>query len=632
MCGISGFCSFEQDFTERSAYYSEILETMRQVQSHRGPDDHGRYLAPHMGLSHARLSIVDLGSGAQPLLRTIGGKTWALVHNGELYNTKELRDDLISRGWSFETRTDTEVILTGFLEYGEDFVTRLNGIFAFAVWDPHRERVLLYRDRSGVKPLFYSIQPGCSGQPGYSTLPGHSGTLVFASEIKGILAFPGVKARVDRQGLNEIFSMGPARTSGCGVFQDIHEVLPGHYVTMDRDGIRQTCYWKLQSHPHEDDYETTIKHTTRLVLDAIRRQMISDVPVCTFLSGGIDSSLVSAVCAAEQKKKGERLTTFSFDFTDNDKNFKSNAFQPSRDRPFVKQMVSWLGSDHHELECTTKRQADLLKQSVDAHDLPAMADVDSSLLYFCSLVAKTHKVALTGECADEIFGGYPWFHKGSCLSARTFPWTMDLSARKVLLRDDFLDALDMDSYVAMRYEESVSETPRLASDSPEEARRREIAYLNLRWFMQTLLNRMDRTSMASGLEARVPFADHRIIEYLWNVPWDMKAKDGVVKSLLRECGREFLPEEIRLRRKSPYPKTYDSGYEKLLADKVRRLLEDSASPVLPLLDRSKLNVFLAAPSDYGRPWYGQLMAGPQMLAYIWQVDYWLRKYQVELVL
>ena len=167
-------------------------------------------------------------------------------------------------------------------------------------------------------------------------------------------------------------------------------------------------------------------------------------------------------------------------------------------------MVKYLGSDHHYLECDNVTQADLLYTSVEARDLPAMADVDSSLLYFCSQVSRTHKVALTGECADEIFGGYPWFHKKECFEAKTFPWTMDLSARKVLLSDDFIRELHMDEYVQATYEKSVAETPRLAEDTPEEARRREIAWLNLRWFMQTLLDRMDRTSMHSGLEARVP--------------------------------------------------------------------------------------------------------------------------------
>ena len=616
MCGIGGFCDFTKDYIENKEYYQAVLEDIHQIQSHRGPDDSGVWLERHVGFSHARLSIIDLSTGHQPILRAIDGHIWAIVYNGELYNTAELRQQLIAAGWAFETQTDTEVILVAYLEYGPEFVTRLNGIFAFAIWDPIKEQLFLYRDRSGIKPLFFSRQ--------------HD-QLLFASEIKGILACPGMKARLDHQGMNEIFSIGPARTYGCGVFQGIEEVLPGHYLVFTPDELKQICYWKLESHPHEDNYETTVEKTSALVVDAIRRQMVSDVPICTFLSGGVDSSLVSAVCAAELKKKGDRLNTFSFDFTNNTKYFQANAFQPSEDRPYVEKMVAFLDAEHRFLECSIQDQTDCLKDSVDAHDLPAMADVDSSMLYFCSQVKPFNKVTLTGECADEIFGGYPWFHKKECFEAHTFPWTMDLSARKVLLKADFLDYLKMEEYVTARYEASVSETPRLAEDSPQEARRREIACLNQKWFMQTLLNRMDRASMFCGLEARVPFADHRIIEYVWNVPWDMKTKDGVVKGLLRECGKNYLPEEILYRRKSPYPKTYDTHYEALLTDKVKQILADSTSPVLQFLDRNKVEKFLAAPSDYGKPWYGQLMAGPQMLAYIWQIDYWMRKYRIELV-
>lgn len=617
MCGIGGFCNFHKDFTKYPENYSHILTRMHHIQSHRGPDDHGIYLTDHAGLSHARLSVIDLEGGHQPMLRTDGPYTFAIVYNGELYNTKELRQDLTSRGNILKTSSDTEVILTSYLEYGADFVTRLNGIFAFAIWDPARERMLLYRDRSGVKPLFYSLQKD---------------TLLFASEIKGILACPEVKASVDRQGLNEIFSMGPARTGGCGVFCEIQELLPGSFAVFGPNGLNKQVYWRLESHSHEDSYETTVEKTTALVLDSIRRQMVSDVPICTFLSGGIDSSLVSAVCAAELKKKGEKLRTFSFDFAGNRDNFKANSFQPSQDRPFVEQMAAFLDSDHQYLECTTLEQADYLKQSVDAHDLPAMADVDSSLLYFCSQVRLSRKVALTGECADEIFGGYPWFHREECFRAHTFPWTMDLKARQILLKDDFLEYLRMEDYVKARYQESVDETPRLESDSPVEKRRREISWLNQRWFMQTLLNRMDRTSMFSGLEARVPFADHRILEYVWNIPWEMKSKNGVAKALLRECGRDYLPNEIRHRRKSPYPKTYDTGYETLMARRIRdEILGDSSSPVLQFLDQAKVERFLSSPSDYGKPWYGQLMAGPQMMAYIWQINYWMKKYQIQVI-
>lgn len=613
MCGISGFFQTKQDFLKKRKFYEGILDSMNLALRRRGPDDRGTFLSSHFGLAHVRLSIVDLVTGHQPILKKADGRTWGIVYNGELYNTDELREELKALGHSFDTASDTEVILCAYLEYGPGFVEKLNGIFAIAIMDETSRKLMLYRDRAGVKPLFYGISDE---------------TVVFSSEIKGLFCFPGLSPVLDRDGLNQIFSIGPARTGGNGVFQGVKEVLPGHFLICSDEGIRQECYWKLESHDHEDSYEETVEKTAFLVEDSIRRQMVSDVPICTFLSGGVDSSLVSSVCARELKKKNRQLMTFSFDFVGNQENFRANAFQPSQDRPFVEQMAAYLDSDHHYLECSTEDQAKLLKDSVLAHDLPAMADVDSSMLYFCSRVRPFCKVALTGECADEIFGGYPWFHREDCLKARTFPWTMDLKARQVLLKDEFLRELKMEEYVRQTYEASLAQVPSLPGESAQEARRREISYLNFKWFMQTLLNRMDRTSMYSGLEARVPFADHRIIEYLWNVPWEMKARDGMVKHLLRQAGRGRLPDEILFRRKSPYPKTYDKGYETLLAGKVRKIMEDSSSPVLRFLDKEKTELFLSSPSDYGRPWYGQLMAAPQMMAYVIQIDFWMREYQI----
>ncbi len=615
MCGIAGFYHREKDYEKDGAFYRSILVDMHEKLCRRGPDDAGIYLKVHCGLSHSRLSIIDLSGGHQPMVRKKGGRTCAIVYNGELYNAKELRDELGGRGWKFETTCDTEVILLGFMEYGAGIAAKLNGIFAFAILDEQDNSLYLFRDPMGVKPLFYIKK-------------GHE--LIFASEIKGILAHPAVMPELDREGLNEIFGIGPARSTGCGVLRGIKEVCPGEYITFGKKrSLQRKVYWKLESYPHTDHYERTIETVSELVQDSIKRQMVSDVPICTFLSGGVDSSLVSAVCAAELKKQGKQLTTFSFDFVDNQKNFKANAFQPSQDRPFVEKMAAYIGSDHHFLECDNTNQIEMLFDSVKAHDLPAMADVDSSMLYFCSQVGKTHKVTLTGECADEIFGGYPWFHREECFQAKTFPWTMDLSPRKELLSDEFLEYLRMDEYVRESYRRSVAETPRCQEDSPKEARRREISWLNFRWFMQTLLNRMDRTSMYSGLEARVPFADTRIVQYVWNVPWEMKAKDGVVKNLLRQSGKGLLPEEVLFRKKSPYPKTYDPRYETLLKAKIREILENEKAPVLMFLDRKKVEAFLQKSSDYGKPWYGQLMAGPQLLAYLIQVNAWMEEYKVK---
>lgn len=617
MCGIAGFFNPQQQFIKNENYYSKILCDMKKVLSRRGPDDSGILIQDCFGFAHARLSIIDLTTGHQPMTKKLYDNEYSIVYNGEIYNTNEIKQDLLKKGYVFETTSDTEMILNGYLEYGTDIVKKLNGIFAFAIADGKNKQLHLFRDRAGVKPLFYTEK---------------NGTIVFASELKGLFQYPEIKPIIDKKGLNEVFSIGPAKTYGCGVYKDIDELLSGHFITFDSAGKHLHCYWKLESHAHTDSYDKTVEKVSFLVQDAIRRQMVSDVPICTFLSGGVDSSLVSAICALELKKQGKQLHTFSFDFVDNDKYFKANAFQPSQDRPYVEKMVQFLDSEHHFLECETAKQADLLTASVDAHDLPCMADVDSSMLYFCSIVKQTHKVALTGECADEIFGGYPWFHKKECFEADTFPWTMDLNARKVMLSDDFLSILNMDDYVSETYHRSVSETPRFEEDTPEEARRREISYLNLKWFMQTLLDRMDRTSMYFGLEARVPFADHNIIQYLWNIPWEMKAKDGVVKNILRQAGRGFLPDEILFRRKSPYPKTYDTHYEALLSNKLKEIINDSTSPVLQFLDIDKVNRFLKSPSDYGKPWYGQLMAAPQMIAYMIQINYWLQKYHVQIQL
>ena len=618
MCGIAGFYHKEKDYKSYGMHYRSILTAMHRELWRRGPDDAGIFLAKRCGLSHSRLSIIDISGGRQPMARTVGERTCTIVYNGELYNTAELRDALKKRGWKFETACDTEVILLGYMEFGPGFVKQLNGIFAFAVYDSLQEALYLFRDPMGVKPLFYME---CGEE------------MVFASEIKGILAHPSAKAEVGREGLNEIFGIGPARSVGCGVFRGMREVRPGEWLACSKHApLQRHTYWKLESHPHTDSYEKTVETVSFFVQDDIRRQMVSDVPICTFLSGGVDSSLVSAVCAAELKKQGKQLATFSFDFVDNQKNFKANAFQPSQDRPFVEQMAAHIGSAHTFLECGSQKQVEMLSDSVRAHDLPAMADVDASMLYFCSLVSKGYKVTLTGECADEIFGGYPWFHKEECFQADTFPWTMDLAPRKELLLDGFLEYLDMDGYVEECYSRSVAETPRWEGDSPREARQREIAYLNLKWFMQTLLNRMDRASMYSGLEARVPFADTRIVQYVWNVPWEMKARDGVVKSLLREAGRGLLPEEVLFRKKSPYPKTYDPAYEGLLKRMVQERILDGNAPVLQFLDKKKVGRFLSQASDYGRPWYGQLMAGPQMLAYLLQVNAWMERYRVKVAL
>lgn len=613
MCGIAGFCNPEAVYTLEEEKWANVLTKMGEVQRHRGPDDRGFYLTNQCGLTQVRLAIIDLTTGHQPMTRKREGRSCTIAYNGEVYNMLELKKELISQGETFETTSDTEVVLAGYMKEGLEFIKRLNGVFAFALWDEALHRFILCRDKIGVKPLFYTF---CSG------------TLVFSSELKGLFEYPEFSPEINTDSLCEIFALGPAKTPGKGVFKNVSEVLSGHYMIYDEAGWNDYSYWNLVSEPHEDSFKETIEKTAFLIEDAVKLQMLSDIPISTFLSGGVDSSLVTAICAKELKKQGNVLNTFSFDFSGNDIYFEANAFQPSRDRPWVDKMVEFAQTRHYYLECDNKDLADYLYKSVDARDLPCMADVESSMLYFCKKVVPYNKVALTGECADEIFGGYPWFHKKEAFETNAFPWSQNMEPRKELLKDEIIHALPLEEYAQAAYDKTIAEVPKLSGETAEEARRREISYLNLRWFMVTLMDRMDRASMYSGLEARVPFADYRIVEYLWNVPWEMKCPNGMVKGLLRKAGEAYLPEEVLYRKKSPYPKTYNPGYEKELATRLREVLANKNAPINQFVDPKKVEKFLAAPSNYGKPWYGQLMAGPQMLAYLLQINYWMEKYKL----
>jgi len=478
MCGIAGFCDYGADFLPDAPVWLRVLRNMRVSLARRGADDCGDYLARHIGLAHTRLAIRDLVKGTQPIVRRRGESDYVIVYNGEIYNIDEIKPELAAAGYAFETSTDTEVILCAYMRWGMECVHRLNGIFAFAIWDGALGELFLCRDRAGVKPLFYSVK---------------GGALAFGSEIKALFEYPLIKPRLDADSFREIFAIGPARTPGRGVFKGVNEVKPGHYLTFSAKGARETRYWELESRPHTDSLETTVETVRFLTRDAVIRQMVSDVPVCSFLSGGIDSSIVTAIAADYLKQNGSRLNTFSFDFRENDKYFSSNAFQPERDKPYVLKTLESLDVNHTFLECGEEELAAALYAAVDAKDLPGMADVDSSLLYFCSLVKRQNEVALTGECADEIFGGYPWFYRPELTQGELFPWSRDMSARTALLSDEFARPLELEQYALERYRDSAAAAPRLPGESPEEARRREVAYLNIKWFMQTLLDPGVRT-------------------------------------------------------------------------------------------------------------------------------------------
>lgn len=616
MCGICGFINFKTNLVKNENENKVMAHRMAETIRHRGPDSWGEWVGEHAVFAHSRLAVIDVEKGLQPMKRTVEGHEFVITYNGELYNTAELRSDLISYGYEFTTTSDTEVLLYAYIHYGEKCAEMLNGIYAFVIWDSMRQHIFACRDRFGVKPFFYTQLED---------------TVVFASELKALFAYPEITPMLDKTGLCELFALSPARTQGVGVFKNIMELRPARYMIINRNKTVIKQYWSLKSEEHKDSYLDTIDRVRSLVCDTVRRQLISDVPVATFLSGGLDSSVITAIGAREMAARGERLSTYSFDYEDNAKYFKASHFQPDSDTKWVPRMVEEFNTNHTYLVCPNNALTELLEEALLAKDLPGMADVDASLLYFCREVKKNHTVVLSGECSDEIFGGYPWFREKKAFETPAFPWCYDLSLRNNILLPSVRQTLDLDGYSRMRYDESIAEVPVFDGDNDEEKRRREISYLNINWFMTNLLDRKDRMSMASGLEVRVPFCDHKLVEYVWNIPWEMKNKDNVSKNVLREAAKGILPEDVRLRRKSPYPKTHNPHYEAAVKELLDGIISDPNAPILTLCDKEKLTALLNGSSDYGKPFFGQLMAGPQFIGYIVQMNYLLKDYNVRLV-
>ncbi|MCW2575748.1 MAG: asparagine synthase [Modestobacter sp.] len=616
MCGICGWVDYERDLGEDGA--RSELAGMTATMACRGPDDEGTFVATHVAFGHRRLAVIDVPGGHQPM--TLGEDDRpeaALIYSGETYNFRELRERLAVAGHRFGTASDTEVVLHAHREWGRrdprDAVRELNGMFAYALWDAGTEELVLVRDRLGIKPLYY-----------YPTDHG----VLFGSEPKAVLANGLVERVLDADGLRR--ALGFVADPHHAVFRGLREVPPGHVVRVSRAGISEQRYWALADTGHTDDVPTTVRHVRELLEDTARRQLVADVPLCTLLSGGLDSSALTALAA---RHTTGRVRSFAVDFTGYTENFAADDLRSTPDAPYVHEVAEFVGTEHTDITLSTEQlmDADVRAATLHARDLPSgIGDMDTSLYLLFRSVREHSTVALSGESADEVFGGYRDFHDRDTVAADTFPWL----AGRMMHGDEsgpavwdagLVKQLDLPGYLEAQYRTALAEVPELtgpAAADAHERRMREVCFLYLTRFLPLLLDRKDRMSMAVGLEVRVPFCDHRLVEYVFGAPWAHKTFDGREKSLLRAATADLLPESVVQRVKSPYPSTQDAGYERVLRRRVAALL-DAGGPATPLLDEEAVRERLATPVGTSSG-----MAARMQLEQVLALDAWLGDYGV----
>jgi len=568
------------------------------------------------GLVDNEQGFIDVLSNEETKVYKYNGKTYVITYDGEIYNKDEIRNSLLARGNYLDSDSEEEIVLKSYITWKDGCLEKFEGVFSLGIWEVESRKLFLARDPIGAKSLFYSIL---------------NNGIVFANHIKYLLKDNTVKPEITYEGITELLLLGPSRRGTSAILKNILQLEPGNYLECYNDNLKITKYAGFEAYENKEEFESVVDNIRDIVMDSVLKQYSGENEVCTLLSGGLDSSIVTAVVADAVKHKGERLKTFSVDYEGNDVYFKSNDFQPNPDGEWINKMVEFLDAEHTTMKLSNEALADNLRQAMLLRGFPGMGDIDTSLMLFCKGISKYAKVGLGGECADEVFGGYPWFHKKELSDSNFFPWIRSIEERKEYINNEITENFDVVRFAREIYSEELAKVPKLYSDTEEEKKIREVGYLTYRWFLPVLLERQDKMTRISEFKIRAPFCNFRLMKYVYNVPWEYRIHGNMEKGLLRYAFKDLLPEEVTYRKKSPYPKTYNPGYTSLIVNQFTNIIKDNNSPILEILDRDNVMKLTENSDEIIRPWFGQLMKGPQVMAFFIQVNEWLKEYKIKIV-
>ncbi len=586
------------NFMRRMNEINEKIMRMTHLTKKRNIDDEG-YLM-HFNEKCDYSAIIDLHKNALNYSYHYNDMIYTLCFDGELYNISLLKEELTNLGYTLKSKDICEVIILSYIEWNKDCLNHFEGAFSLVIDDG--KQLFIARDVMGIKPLFYYIDDK---------------TIVLSDEIKSILAYNN-EAIVDETGIKELLGLGPSVTPGRTIYKDIYSLRPAHYMYYNGK-IDIQRYWKLEEKDHEDTLKETIDKVKMLVEESTLSN-ICEEPTTVMLSGGLDSTILTSILS----RNIDNLKTFSLSYTDQKEYFKAYDYQTSMDDEYIDDAIHLFNCDHHSIELTQEDLVGGLKDALIARDMPGMADIDASLMLFSKEISKTHTICFSGECSDELFGGYPWFYKEELYNLPHFPWMRDLDYRIDLLHDD-IRQLDIKSYIIDRYNETLKE---IHTDD----RHKQIMYLNMEWFMQTLLSRAYAMTLDT-LTVRVPFATKDIAQYLYNMPIKYTMLNNEEKGLLRKAFENDLPKSILHRKKTPFPKTHSPKYKELVSQLLLESFNDDENILFKLFNKDKLyDLTLQKGETMVNPWFGQLMTGPQFLAYLYTIYLWGKIYHIQLQL